>query len=385
MNKKIYILFGFIFTFSLFSCDSSDSDTLSDKVVISGRFDGVIDSMIVLEKYGINQMDFVAAVPFENHKFKFYNKLEKNSAYQIRIGTLVIPFLYEGKTIKLSADHPDMSAVKVEGSQTTADLLEFISHVELMNSQIGIHKMMLDSLNNSVTEDSLYNVIRIHIEEKEEDLNRLIKDYAQSARQFPVAFIAINYLNPVTEMAFFDTFVQEIPKRFPHDPNADSFKVTVVNNMQHASYSGIRIGDIAPDFTLDDTKGIPVTLSSTRGKYVFLDFWASFCNPCRSESANKVMLSKEFSRQNFTIVSVSLDNSDRKWMAAIEKDGLNWVNLVDPASWDSELTDIYNIDKMPTNYLLDPQGRVIAKNLTIEDLHVKLNDIFTINITSPNE
>jgi peroxiredoxin len=138
------------------------------------------------------------------------------------------------------------------------------------------------------------------------------------------------------------------------------------------------IGSYAMDFTQNDTLGKPVSLSSFRGKYVLVDFWASWCGPCRRENPNVVKVFNKFKDKNFTILSVSLDRPDAKdkWLAAIHKDGLTWTHVSDLKYWDNAVAKQYGIRAIPQNLLLDPQGKIIAKNLRGEDLDAKLTEVF---------
>ncbi|QKJ28293.1 AhpC/TSA family protein [Mucilaginibacter mali] len=138
------------------------------------------------------------------------------------------------------------------------------------------------------------------------------------------------------------------------------------------------IGSAAPDFTQNDANGTPIKLSSFRGKYVLLDFWASWCGPCRQENPNVVKAYNKYKTKKFTILGVSLDRPDGKadWMAAIKNDGLTWTQVSDLKYWNNEVAALYFVRSIPQNYLIDPEGRIIAKNLRGEDLDNKLAEIF---------
>src|SRR6185295_17840051 len=134
------------------------------------------------------------------------------------------------------------------------------------------------------------------------------------------------------------------------------------------------VGTSALDFTQPDTTGTPVTLSSFHGKYVLVDFWASWCGPCRAENPNVVENFNQFKEKNFTVLGVSLDRPGQKekWMKAIHDDQLEWTHVSDLKFWDNAVAKQYGIEAIPQNYLLDPQGKIIAKGIRGEELEKKL-------------
>ncbi|MCL6523207.1 MAG: AhpC/TSA family protein [Thermoflavifilum sp.] len=134
-------------------------------------------------------------------------------------------------------------------------------------------------------------------------------------------------------------------------------------------------GSIAPDFTLPDTNGVPVKLSSFRGKYVLIDFWASWCGPCRIESPYVVEAYQKFKDKNFTILGVSLDYDRDRWLKAIHDDHLEWTQVSDLKYWQNAAAVQYQVESIPANFLLDPEGRIIAKNLRGEELTATLAQI----------
>ena len=136
------------------------------------------------------------------------------------------------------------------------------------------------------------------------------------------------------------------------------------------------IGNFAPDFKQNDASGNPISLSSYKGKYLLLDFWASWCKPCREQNPKLVNLYKTYKDQNFTIVSISLDENKKKWLDAIEKDHLLWTNISDLKGRQNGIALQYGVNGIPFNLLLDPEGKIIAIDIVGEQLSEKLKKIF---------
>lgn len=135
-------------------------------------------------------------------------------------------------------------------------------------------------------------------------------------------------------------------------------------------------GATAPDFTMNTPEDEPLSLSNLRGKVVLVDFWASWCGPCRKENPNVVRLYNKYKDQGFEVLGVSLDRQKKRWLQAIEKDGLGWKHVSDLKGWSNQAAQLYSVRSIPHTVLLDREGRIIARNLRGNMLHQELKKIF---------
>ena len=177
------------------------------------------------------------------------------------------------------------------------------------------------------------------------------------------------FLNPDEEFQFVDSVAAVQRKANPTSPFTKELSARLEPMRATAQ------GAIAPEINLATPEGKTLALSSLRGKYVLLDFWASWCGPCRQENPNVVKAYNKFKDKGFTIYSVSLDQDRAKWLKAIEADGLTWHHVSDLAGWNSVGGAAYGVKAIPQSFLIDPQGHIVAKNLRGEALAAKLAEV----------
>jgi peroxiredoxin len=347
--------------------------------VITGNITGLADSTEV-RLINNNSKAEITKTKTSKGQFTLKGSVPEVELYSLTFGKAVTAntppptyFLYlENSKINITGDIKTIDKFKVSGSSSHADFLVFQKRFDPLFKEINDRANAINAMQPSLKRDSLlavYNSTRAKIGK---EIEKFVKEKPHSMVTPFMIFVTVQ-LNedPVWLNDLFNQL----------DSNVMKSRIGVsLRQYIDANLVG-SIGSRAVDFTQPDTSGVPVSLSSFKGKYVLVDFWASWCGPCRMENPNVVANYKNFNKKNFTVLSVSLDRPGQKdrWLDAIKADSLTWTHVSDLQFWNNAAAMLYHIQSIPQNMLIDPQGKIVAKNLRGEALHDKLCEILGCN------
>jgi peroxiredoxin len=372
---KVRQLALFLLTILFFS---SCSEKGNDFTVI-GDIANMPKQQVVLEELGIKEFILVDSVMSdEKGHFELKGNAVEEGRYRLRFteGKFILLTIDKG-TVKVAADWNNIQNYTVSGSVASESFRVYMNTFRKYVNDINTLDIVKDSM-MARGNDSMLQVAMQEQTEVSNALTRYIENYADTTKSVSNALFAVQMLNPASEMDYINAFMGGLERRFPKSKAAKEYVKAFKEMMdaQNDETPGPKVGSKAPDVTLTSSDGKQVSISSFKGKYVLVDFWASWCGPCRRENPNVVEAYNKFKDKNFTVLGISLDDDRTKWMEAIAKDELTWTHISDLKGWESMAARTYGVQSIPSNFLLDPDGMIIARDLREDELHEKLAEIF---------
>ncbi len=369
--KSIFQILGIAAFAALFSC----SDVEKGGIRVVGQVDNpVADQLVVLNIYtekGPQPIDTINIT--EGGAFDVRVPVEEPSFYNLNFyDKKYVNFILDGteKKVEIAVDIADPKAQpEITGSPQTEHIKVFDNLVKNMKEdQQTINTQGAEAKRSgneaeiqALTDEYLTLLDNFYVD---------LKSYANKIKPSLAVFYGISSLNPEDHFEFYDSlaiyYSENLPKHM--------FTKDLVSRVE--SLKGLVEGATAPEISLPSPSGEIITLSSLRGNYVLIDFWAAWCKPCRMENPNVVRVYNQYKDKNFEILGVSLDREKEAWVNAIAADGLIWKHVSDLKYFNSEAASAYKINSIPATYLINPDGKIIAKGLRGPSLEKKLQEIF---------
>ncbi len=364
MNIK-HLLFLFIVSGTLLACNGGNR-----KFVISGKIAGMPMQTVILEQLSAN--DIITIIDSERSdgdgSFEITGNAPEPGLYRLhfRSNRFILLSVDKGN-VDVKGDWKTIENYTVNGSSGSENLRNFIVGIRTHLRDVTTMNLVLDTLQVR-GKDSLLGVAKKDMQDIQVHFTEYVERFADTTPYEPNAIFAVRMLNAVTEANYLETFSRTLQHRFPGNKMTKDYGEYYTKLMNRITkpkpQSGkVDVGNVAPEIPLSDPDGKPVKLSSLKGKFILIEFWASWSKPCRAESASLVALNEKLKNKNFAMFSVSLDNNKEEWAKAIKDDKRTWLQGSDLKGMNADAARLYGVQSVPYNFILDATGKVIARDI----------------------
>lgn len=373
MNK----IFSVVLLMIIVSC----SQKKNGPFVVSGHIANAGEEKIYLEQLpydGTAPVITDSATLKKNGLFELRALGKEEQLYRIVLedGTGIY-FVNDNNHLKVRMNKSDFRHPVFENSNGSSALYTFINHFITKDSLLRSLYMQADSLHQNDPADSMLAVLTERGKSEMQSLNQYVQNFVNEQKNPAVAYFGIAKGMEILSPDEARVLVVKTAERFPSHAGLTALKTKISVNPQENEDAGsyALLNKQAPDLSMEDINGKTIKISDFKGKYVLVDFWASWCKPCRMENPNVVKAFQKYKDRNFTVLGVSLDKDKDAWVEAIKNDELTWPHMSDLKFWESAAVPAYQFDGIPFNVLLDPTGKIIAYGLRGDDLQQKLDQL----------
>lgn len=354
---------------------------------LNGKIENAANKQAILEHLSMEKATPIDTFTTDaNGAFKLKTLINENGIFRLVVdGKTAWIFLGEnGNKLYFKANMTDPGKYEIKGSDANDEFYK--ANTEIMATQT---KLM--QLNKDYTDINVQGNDPIAITQTKQELDKAAADAENQVKKLAkesispyVQFFCLSFVNLQNNISFAKEVMPSISAKIPNSVYVGEFNNRIAQTEMQLKQQAMaaqvghntQTGVEAPDIALENTEGKIVKLSSLRGQVVLIDFWASWCGPCRRENPNVVEAYKKFNSKGFTVFSVSLDNNKDRWLGAIQQDGLLWNNHVsDLKGWQSSAAALYGVRSIPQTFLIDKEGKIIATNLRGPALEAKLAEL----------